>query len=302
MEEAEKREQERRAKLEKDKFEKGVAAEKARVLKAQKEAEGKEELDRKRRETEAEVARRSAAALAKERGNEVEVERLRRLGTLKQKQKEREKNKMLTMGGDYSHHEHDVAGLWRGARVVNDDRVVHGVQLTSPWKHHGQSIFAPAIAWIRHTAPPVNKLYSAQHPPTDYFSFAGPAGTLTLFFFTHVHLREVRIYHPFSDAQRAPKDFRVLGWEQNPANRRFRQLEPSVLGHFRYVPTKGREMQYFELMRHKQKSSYAAVTIDISSNYHHEQSSHKDPTAEENWTNLWRLQIIGHEVNQVAVA
>lgn len=299
----EKEEEERRAAAEREKFEKGVATEKARVLKAQQEAREREEAEEKKRQAQQAAALQAAADAAKETGDAAELEKLRKMEVLKEKQKAKESNKMLTMGGDYSHHEHDVAGLWRGARVVTDDRAVHDIQLTSPWKHHEHSIFAPALAWIRHTAPPVNKLYSAEHPPKDYYSFSGPTGTITIAFYAQMQLREVRLYHPFSDAQRAPKDFRILGWEQNPANRRIKQLEPVVLGHFRYTPDERREMQYFELMRHKHKLSFAAITMEVSSNYHHDMTPQDvDSTEQENWTNLWRVQVIGTEASQLAIA
>jgi hypothetical protein len=300
-------------KQDQERFEKGVIAEK----KKQEEAKWEAELRKEERESK----KQKAVEEAEQERIKAELERLRRIEEQRLKEEQKATNKMLTMGGDYSHSEHDVAGLWRGAKVVTSDTTVSGMRLTSPWLHHHANPFSRAMAWVHHAAPPVNKLYNTGRAPSDYFSFSGDAGTLTITFHSPVHIHEVRLFHPFHDAQRAPKEFRVLGWEHNPASKKKRRgsgsaataEEPSVLGHFRYSPNAKKEMQYFEVMRHKQRTAYAAVTLDVSSNHHDynnnndylnsgggsEESDHHVEQEQRNWTNLWRVQVMGHEVSQL---
>mgnify|MGYP002214536781 CR=1 FL=1 len=118
----------------------------------------------------------------------------------------------------------------------------------------------------------------------------------------------MRLYHPSHDAQRAPKDIRLLGWAQDPTKRKNRKQEPIVLGHYRYVPGP-RELQSFAVMRQRLKTPIAAVTLDVTSNYHHEHGGERInqrggdevEVEEDNYTNVWRFIVIGDDLNQVQV-
>ena len=179
----------------------------------------------------------AAAERAQKLSDEAAADRLRKLEMRHHLQLEKDGGKtMLTVSGDYIDSKHDLAGLWRGAKVATEGTVVSGVTLTSKWLHHYPSVFKRAIAWVQHTNPPINKLYNPARPPHDYFSFSGDTGAITILFRTHAHVRETKLYHPLSDAPRAPKDIRLLGWAEDPTQRKNRKQDPVVLGHYRYVP------------------------------------------------------------------
>ena len=308
--EREREEEERQKEKMREMHAQGLAKERERLRQAKAEADLRTAEEKVRERRERDAARQTAMEEAQREGDKAAAERLRRLEERQQLQREKEGGKkMLTVGGDYVDSEYDVAGLWRGAKVVVSDAVVSGVTLTSPWLHHYRSVFKQAIAWVQHSSPPVNKLYNPSRPPLDFFSFRGDRGTVTILLHTHAHVREMKLYHPSHDAQRAPKDIRLLGWAQDPTKRKNRRQEPIVLGHYRYVPGP-RELQSFAVMRQRLKTPIAAVTLDVTSNYHHEHGGERInrrggedevEVEEDNYTNVWRFIVIGDDLNQVQV-
>ena len=300
-------EEERRKRRMRELHEAGIAKEQERVRQAKAAAEAKAKEDKMQKDRELELAKKATAELALRLGDEAAAKQ-RKIEERLELEVGKASNNMLTVGrGDYTAQEHDVAGLWRGARVVTTGAVVSGVPLTSPWLHHSKSLLKKAIAWTQRVAPPVNKLYNPSRPPTDFFSFKGSQGTITVVFQTHAYVREMKLYHPLHDAQRAPKDIRLLGWTADPTQRKHRKHEPIVLGHYRYVPGK-RDVQAFPIMKQKLKTALAAVTVDVTSNYYHDHHQNgedcvdgRDSKNEDNYTNIWRLMVIGDEVNEVQI-
>ena len=57
-------------------------------------------------------------------------------------------------------------------------------------------------------------------------------------------------------------------------------------------------------MKQKLKTPLAAVTLDVTSNYHdeHIETERDNQSGEDNYTNIWRFMVIGDEFNQLQVA